>query len=662
MKPTSFLIFIFSFLFIHPNSFGQSGVIMGKITDHTTGEAITFANITVMKNDSVLDKTVSDSEGNYSFSLKNGKYNLKIIFVGYQQEQVNDIPVKNDTIVLNRKLKHSTALSEVEVVEYAIPLIAPDATSTGSTYKVDGIKIRGISSIAASSAGLVSKTSRIIRETETTQFAVKAGTLTAGEINDFSKWELWKDISENDLNSWQKYWQMKPEERYAVQVLNNEGKPMVDCEVQLLNRKDEVVWKARTDNTGKAELWANVFSKNENEKPNRINAIHQGQSFSIKGIQKFHEGINKIKISSACDISSQVDVMFIVDATGSMGDEINYLKEELNDVIQKVKENHSELKINLGTVFYRDKGDEYVTRKGNFSSDISQTVGFIKQQNAGGGGDTPEAMDSALVVAINEMNWSENAIARLLFLVLDAPPHYNPETIQKLEMLTRTASAKGIRIIPITGSGIDKSTEYLMRSFALSTNGTYVFLTDHSRVGNPHIIPTTDEYDVFLLNELLVRLFYKFTQVPPCNGKFSVNDSAIKDTMFVFNPKIVAHVVADSSKIKPVVFVDTAIKIDTGNIIGKIDSVHSSDTTQLNPSFKNFKYYPNPTSGKLFVEIDGSIEELFLADVSGKILQRYKINNQPKLEVNLNDLAQGIYFLQYWSGKKWLAGKVILAY
>lgn len=65
---------------------------------------------------------------------------------------------------------------------------------------------------------------------------------------------------------------------------------------------------------------------------------------------------------------------------------------------------------------------------------------------------------------------------------------------------------KGIKIIPITASGIDKETEFLMRFFAISTNGTYVFITNHSGIGNEHLEPTVGDYEVEFLNDLMVRL------------------------------------------------------------------------------------------------------------------------------------------------------------
>ena len=51
-----------------------------------------------------------------------------------------------------------------------------------------------------------------------------------------------------------------------------------------------------------------------------------------------------------------------------------------------------------------------------------------------------------------------------------------------------------------------------MRYFAIATNGTYVFITNDSGIGNDHIEPTVGEYEVEFLNNLLVRLINKYAQ------------------------------------------------------------------------------------------------------------------------------------------------------
>ena len=90
--------------------------------------------------------------------------------------------------------------------------------------------------------------------------------------------------------------------------------------------------------------------------------------------------------------------------------------------------------------------------------------------------------------------------------MLDAPPHATQDRILKLQRTIEEASRLGIRVVPVAASGVDKSTECLLRCFAAATQGTYVFLTDHSGVGNSHIKPTIGQFRVEKLNDLLTRL------------------------------------------------------------------------------------------------------------------------------------------------------------
>jgi hypothetical protein len=402
-----------------------------------------------------------------------------------------------------------------------------------------------------------------------------------------------------------------------------------------LNPNKDTVWVTRTDNIGKAELWANMFGDNYNKKDKfSVSSTYQGNTFTIKNAKRFNKGINQLTVERLCSVPDAVDAVFVVDATGSMGDEISYLKEELNDVIKRVKENHSDFSLRLGSVFYRDKGDAYVTRKSELSDDVNKTIDFIKQQSSGGGGDFPEAVDEALDSAINGLNWSENARARILFLVLDAPPHSTPENLDRMQKLTSKAAAMGIKIVPVTGSGIDKSTEYLMRSMALCTNGTYTFLTDDSKVGNPHIKPTTDKWEVEKLNDLLVRLFNQFTSVVTCEKEFPID---------------MQKEISDTAKI------EVYLKSDNDTL--------SLDSNAVKPPLKKefyCKFYPNPTSGILNVEITGNVKELFMTDISGKIIERFSINRRKSFRIDISRYPRGIYLMTYYGeNNRPVSGKIM---
>ena len=205
----------------------------------------------------------------------------------------------------------------------------------------------------------------------------------------------------------------------------------------------------------------------------------------------------------------------MIDATGSMGDEIAYLQSELLDVMKKTKDIRPDFQFNYASVFYRDHTDSYLTKTKEFTTETAEIVNFVQSQRAGGGGNYPEAVDEALQKAL-ELDWNKKAMTRLLFLILDAPPHHNTDVLNRLQDQIKTASALGIKIIPITASGINRHTEFLMKFMALATNGTYVFITDDSGIGNPHLKPIVVDYEVEYLNDLMLRLIENYTKTNPC--------------------------------------------------------------------------------------------------------------------------------------------------
>ncbi|MBA3941056.1 MAG: VWA domain-containing protein [Sphingopyxis sp.] len=199
---------------------------------------------------------------------------------------------------------------------------------------------------------------------------------------------------------------------------------------------------------------------------------------------------------------TKLDLMLVVDTTGSMGDEIRYLQSELRSIIASITAKHRDLDIRIGFVFYRDLGDDYVTRTVMFDRDIGKVQGTLAQQYATGGGDYPEAMDQALIRAVGQ-EWRPDAVKSLL-LVADAPPH--DEWFGRTWQAAEAARAKRIHITPVAASGVADKAEYAMRAMAAATQSRYLFLTDDSGVGNPHAPPAIDCYLVTRLDALVRRV------------------------------------------------------------------------------------------------------------------------------------------------------------
>jgi len=339
-----------------------------------------------------------------------------------------------------------------------------------------------------------------------------SGLITAGEWNDLENWSFWTDnlLNGEEFSSYPDIWSIYPKSRISVIVKDNLN-PIINAIVEL-RKNGETVWQNRTDNTGKAELWIDLFGSGEVSNLEEYSLYVDGSLYD-SDLVLVEDGVNQVEMLLPISTNlNQVDIAFIVDATGSMGDEIEFLKSDLNDVIQRVENENVFLNISTGTVFYRDEGDEYLVKHSDFTKNIETTIDFISEQSAGGGGDFPEAVHTGLEEAINTLEWSGYARTRIAFLLLDAPPHKSLEITQSLQNSIAQAARKGIKLIPITASGIDKETEFLMRFFSVVTNSTYVFITNDSGIGNPHIEASVGEYEVEFLNDLMVRLITEYSE------------------------------------------------------------------------------------------------------------------------------------------------------
>ena len=418
---------------------------------------------------------------------------------------------------------------------------------------------------------------------------VSAGKLTAGEVNDFAKWSLWDQYRQSTIQ-YQKKWGIAPRHRYTVQVVNKNGYPVVNYPVSLTDVNGNTVFQAVTDNTGKAELWNGLI----------------GQEAQVNQPEW-----QTIVVEDPCDHTDKVDVCFVFDATGSMGDELQYLQAEMKDVVARAKEATGGLEIRTGAVVYRDHGDDYITRISRLTDKIGTTQAFIDKQEANGGGDYPEAVPEALMAALNSAGWDADARARIAFLILDAPCHEDSATLALLHDQILNAAAMGVRLVPVVCSGIEDSAELLLRAMALATNGTSFFLTDDSGIGNTHHKPTTDTLKVEHLNDMLVRTIVEFSYMPNCAGHWE----------------------------------GIAVQEDEGTFV------------------------PNPFDAKDLTQEEKEQKDsrttLYLIDISGKLLYVYEGNLEDAGDSQLSRLpipmlSTGIYFVKAFYDGEWHTKKILV--
>lgn len=139
------------------------GALKGKVTDKETKEALPFVNVVLELNGTIVTGAASDFDGNFTIKpIPPGKYNLKATFTGYQPVQISGVVITSDKITFQNIAMTSAAIDikEFEVIEYAVPLISKDNTATGATVTredIDKLPGRSATSVAQTVGGVYSK-------------------------------------------------------------------------------------------------------------------------------------------------------------------------------------------------------------------------------------------------------------------------------------------------------------------------------------------------------------------------------------------------------------------------------------------------------------------------------------------------------------------------
>ena len=460
MKNT--LLFVFALMFSMQVS-SQEKKVSGIVSDNL-GYPLPGVNVIIKGS---ITGTQTDFDGKYEVLAQVGDV-LVFNYVGLKTVE----QIVGDATIINVTMEEDAAmLEEVVVTAYGI---RREKKSLGYAIYPDGIEY---------------------------------GQLTAGEINDIENWSEWIcSLKHKDFFEMQNKWQFFLKNKIEVSVKDFDNKPVANVEVFFYSENYKKFFSTKTDALGKAVLFVDK-DRFESEKYFTIQLKVKDRIIGKK-ITKSYENVNfVIKGTTQC---TDTDIMFTIDATGSMGDEMDYLKAELQNIISRINKKIKNKRVAL--TFYRDYGDSFVVKDFDFNDNIEEVKKVLSNHHANGGGDYEEAVEEALKISLSK-SWNKEAKSRLLFLLLDAPPHFNDINVKIIQNQIKIAQAKGIKIIPIIASDANKDVEFLMRFFSVSTNGTYVFLTDDSGIGNSHIEPTNSDYKVEKLNDLIVKLINKYNGV-----------------------------------------------------------------------------------------------------------------------------------------------------
>lgn len=169
----------------------------------------------------------------------------------------------------------------------------------------------------------------------------------------------------------------------------------------------------------------------------------------------------------------QVELVFALDTTGSMGGLLDGAKRKIWGIANEVLKAKQRPSVKIGLVAYRDKGDAYVTQRLDLTSDLDQVYETLMSYQPGGGGDAPEHVNAALYDAVHHMSWSnDKGVLRMIFLVGDAPPHMDYQDDVKHPETSKAALKRNIYVNTIQ-CGNQGDTRLAWQQIAHNTEGKY---------------------------------------------------------------------------------------------------------------------------------------------------------------------------------------------
>ena len=332
----------------------------------------------------------------------------------------------------------------------------------------------------------------------------RSGQLTAGSIDDVEGNEEFCRFLDETLRSGMFSGAVKDvRPRLVFQVTTDKGLPVGGAELTVEPRGDrQGTLQLTSGSDGRAVLTVSDLDAQTRRCEVTVRLPDGGPL--IRKALSFEEDICHLVVPGLeTERPQQLDLALVIDTTGSMGDELQYLKAEIDAIVARLRETFPNVDQRFALIVYRDQGDQYVSRQFDFTRSLEDLRGELSRQHAAGGGDHPEAVHVALEQAAG-LDWRPGNVARVAFLVGDAPPH-DRDMLAAFEAASGLR-ARGVRLYPVASSGVDLKAEFVMRSAAFMTMGQYLFLTDHSGIGNPHATPHTSQYLVEHLDRLMVRM------------------------------------------------------------------------------------------------------------------------------------------------------------
>ena len=480
-----------------------TGKLAGTVTDEK-GEFVSKAKILI---EGTKFTTQSKKDGTYVIkNIPPGTYNVICRSDGFKTVKITDVIIEpKKTTMLNFNLTRLVEkVEKIEVIEapsistekegeetwgegketidellesYVEPRTKTGAVKTSTT--TEGKKIIGEDiSHPVEEMGV----SDIIKDKEKYAYEkprsrVKASSysgLRAGFVDDNKQFNYFLNFLAKYKNR-VKSLPIHITERIILNIKDGQGNSLPDAKLQIFAGKEKLE-DGVSYSDGRYLFFPTEYDKKIDEY--RLEVEYSGitEETVIYRQGKRELDISMANIQKALADNIPLDILFVLDTTGSMGEEILRLRNSIEIINLNISEISPTPDIRYGMVLYRDIRDKYNTLVIPLNDTLSVFQKILNRVGSGGGGDGPENLQAALEDALTKINWRTNGV-KLAFIITDAPPHLDYDQEYTYASAVHDAKRKGVKLFSIGTGGLPLDGEYVLRQISQYTFANYVFLT-----------------------------------------------------------------------------------------------------------------------------------------------------------------------------------------
>eukprot|EP00486_Rosalina_sp_Unknown_P006399 CAMPEP_0201575258 /NCGR_PEP_ID=MMETSP0190_2-20130828/20337_1 /ASSEMBLY_ACC=CAM_ASM_000263 /TAXON_ID=37353 /ORGANISM="Rosalina sp." /LENGTH=418 /DNA_ID=CAMNT_0048004651 /DNA_START=137 /DNA_END=1393 /DNA_ORIENTATION=+ len=243
----------------------------------------------------------------------------------------------------------------------------------------------------------------------------------------------------------------------------------------------------------------------------------------------------------------ELDLVFLMDCTGSMGSYIKKGKESIMNIVEKVKSSEK-ADVRFAYIAYRDHPPQdktLITKVHKFTKKPQDMRNYLSKYKASGGGDGPEAVAEALYDAVN-LTYRKNAI-KIAVIIADAPPHGlgcsgdgfpngNPNGHDPIKIANQMAELGIILYVVACEPSLSgfKGAHDFFEGIATITEGRYLPLTGAHLLPDVIIGGAKEEVSLQKLEQFVQNKMDKIKQENPTISVDEMNDK-IKTEMQAYN-------------------------------------------------------------------------------------------------------------------------------